>query len=94
MNPQIKGIDRIECVAGITCSYQAHNADVSMAGNNPPQCHAADGDLPEAQDQDQDVTMMDAAGDDAPDGGQEQDSQAVQELLPNPEALVPGQQEG
>ncbi len=46
------------------------------------------------QDQEHEIAMVDAAGDGAPHGGQEQDGQPDQELLPNLEAPRSGQQEG
>ncbi len=45
-------------------------------------------------DQGLDVPMLDATGDSAPNGGQDQGGQPDQGQQPNPEALVPGNQEG
>ncbi len=53
-----------------------------------------DENLPKPQDQGQDVAKVDVAGDSAPHGGQEQDSQPDQEPMPKLEAPGPGQQEG
>ncbi len=87
-------MDRIKRVTDITHSYWACNPDVSMVRNNPPQRHAADGDLPKPQDQGPDVPMPDATNDSATHGGQDQDSQPDQGQQPNPKALVPDNQEG
>ncbi len=64
-----------------------------MAGINPRWCRGVDEHLPKPKDQEQDVAMADAASDGTPHGGQEQDSQPDQKLLPNLDALGPGQQE-
>ncbi len=72
-----KGINSLKHVVDITLKLLGTQSRCFDGKKNPPQRYAADEDLPEAPNQGYDVAMMDAAGDCAPNGGQEQDNNQI-----------------